>query len=113
MSRLEGAFLEAGFQPPGISDMLLQTVRDPQKGRGLLEVLLKSKRLVRISEELVFHADVITHVRTSLSGHRGRRSSVPEFKQWTQMSRKYAIPVLEYLDRERVTRREGDYRVIL
>jgi selenocysteine-specific elongation factor len=38
---------------------------------------------------------------------------VPAFKDWTGISRKYAIPLLEYLDRERITRREGDQRIVL
>ena len=79
----------------------------------MLELLLKNKRLVRVADGLIFHADVIQHVRKSLSIHKGRRFTVPEFKEWTQMSRKYAIPVLEYLDREKVTRRDGDQRVIV
>ncbi len=44
---------------------------------------------------------------------KGVQFAVPEFKDWTGISRKYAIPLLEYLDRERVTRRERDSRVIL
>jgi selenocysteine-specific elongation factor len=43
----------------------------------------------------------------------GPRLSVPAFKELTGITRKYAIPLLEYLDRERVTRRAGDERVIL
>jgi selenocysteine-specific elongation factor len=38
---------------------------------------------------------------------------VPEFKSWTNISRKYAIPLLEYLDRQHVTRRDGDARIVL
>ena len=49
---------------------------------------------------------------TSSTG-RSQRFGVPVFKEWTGISRKYAIPLLEYLDRERVTRRVGDERVIL
>jgi selenocysteine-specific elongation factor len=113
LSSIEGAFRQSGFQPPSVNDVLTSVFRSPQKGRGLLEVLLKAKKLIRISDDLIFHADVIAHVRNSLSAHRGRRFSVPEFKEWTQMSRKYAIPVLEYLDREHVTKRDGDQRVIL
>jgi selenocysteine-specific elongation factor len=48
-----------------------------------------------------------------LARHKGERFKVPAFKEWTGASRKYAIPLLEYLDRERVTRREGDIRVVL
>ena len=48
-----------------------------------------------------------------LSQHKGARFSVAEFKDWTGVSRKYAIPLLEWLDRERLTRRDGDSRVVL
>jgi selenocysteine-specific elongation factor len=41
------------------------------------------------------------------------RLNVPEFKELAAISRKYAIPLLEYLDREKITRRVGDQRVIL
>jgi selenocysteine-specific elongation factor len=56
---------------------------------------------------------VIAHIRKSIAVHKGRRFSVPEFKSWTQISRKYAIPLLEYLDHQKVTKREGDNRVVL
>jgi selenocysteine-specific elongation factor len=44
---------------------------------------------------------------------QSNRINVAVFKEITGLSRKYAIPLLEYLDRERVTRREGDERIIL
>ena len=79
----------------------------------VLETLIKNRSLIRISGDLIFHADAIAHIRKSLAAHKGRRFSVPEFKEWTRISRRYAIPLLEYLDRERVTRRDGDVRVVL
>ena len=75
--------------------------------------MIKGNRLVRVSGDLIFHSEVIAHIRTSLAKHKGRRFSVPEFKDWVQISRKYAIPLLEYLDHQRVTRRDGDSRVVL
>jgi selenocysteine-specific elongation factor len=113
LATIEGAFRQAGFQPPPPKQVLDSTGTDSKQARALLETLIKSKSLVRISEDLIFHADAITHIRKSLAGHKGRRFSVPEFKEWTQISRKYAIPLLEYLDRERVTKRDGDARVVL
>ena len=52
-------------------------------------------------------------LRGILAAHIGTRFSVPDFKIWTGISRKYAIPLLEFLDREHVTRREGDSRIVL
>jgi selenocysteine-specific elongation factor len=54
----------------------------------------------------------IESVRGMLAPRKGTRFSVAEFKEWTGVSRKYAIPLLEFLDRERVTRREGDWRIV-
>lgn len=113
LSHMERAFRQAGFQPPPVPQVLRSAGTDGKDGRGLLETLIKNQRLVRISEDLVFHSDVVAHIRKSLSSHKGRRFSVPEFKEWTQVSRKYAIPLLEYLDRQHVTRREGDVRIVL
>ncbi len=113
LTTLEGAFRQAGFQPPAPKDVLSSAALDSKQARALLEKLIKQHTLVRISDDLIFHADAIAHIRKSLAAHKGRKFSVPEFKQWTQISRKYAIPLLEYLDRERVTRREGDMRVVL
>ena len=112
-SKIEQAFRQAGFQPPAAGEILKGFVSDPKKARDLLEILIKGQKLVRIGDDLVFHADVLTHIRTSLAQHKGRRFSVPEFKSWTSISRKYAIPLLEYLDQQHITKREGDLRVVL
>jgi len=106
-------YRSAGFQPPELDEVLAKASLDLKQTRPLVEFLLKSKRLVRVSGEFLFHSDVLTHLRQSVARQRGRQFSVPEFKDWTQVSRKFAIPLLEYLDRERVTRRDGDKRVVL
>lgn len=113
LARMEQTFRAGAFQPPAPADVLQATGLDTKKARVLLETLIKSQRLVRVSDELIFHADAIAHIRKSLAAHKGRRFSVPEFKEWTHISRKYAIPLLEYLDRQRITRREGDLRIVL
>ena len=78
-----------------------------------MESLVKDGKLIRISADLIFHADVLAHIRQSLAAYKGRRFSVADFKSWTNVSRKYAIPLLEYLDHQRVTKRDGDVRVVL
>ena len=113
LHQIEHAFRQGGFQPPSPLEVLKSSGTDAKKGRGMLEALVKDNRLVRVSEDVIFHAEVVTHIRKSLAAHKGRKFSVPQFKEWTQISRKYAIPLLEYLDRQHVTRREGDARVVL
>ncbi len=111
--RLEQAFRQAAYQPPNPTELLRLAGIEPKDGRALLERLIKDGKLVRVADGLIFHGEVVGHIRNSLALHKGKRFSVPEFKDWTQVSRKYAIPLLEYLDHQRVTQRVGDQRVVL
>jgi selenocysteine-specific elongation factor len=111
MQRIEGLLRTGAYAPPSPAEVLQQSAGG-KRAAQLLEFLIKSQRLVRISNDLIFHADVIAHIRNSLAQHKGRRFSVAEFKSWMNISRKYAIPLLEYLDSHRVTRREGDMRIV-
>ncbi|HZS52794.1 MAG TPA: selenocysteine-specific translation elongation factor [Bryobacteraceae bacterium] len=113
LARLERAFRDAGFQPPSVPEVLKNADPDAKKAKSLLETLIKHQKLIRLSPDVIYHADVIAHVRKSLAAHKGRKFSIPEFKEWTQVSRKYAIPLLEYLDRIHVTKRDGDSRIVL
>ncbi|MGA3023510.1 MAG: selenocysteine-specific translation elongation factor [Bryobacteraceae bacterium] len=111
--RIEAAFEAAGFAVPAVGEVLAKAGVETARARTLLHILLREKRLVRVSEDLVFHAAAIERLRELLAARRGARFAVADFKTWTGISRKYAIPLLEFLDRERLTRREGDARVVL
>lgn len=113
LAAIEGAFQTAGLSVPGVDDVLASSGVDAVRARSLLSILLRQKRLVRVTSDLVFHPGALQTLRTTLSIHRGKRFTVSEFKEWTGISRKYAIPLLEYLDRERVTRRDGNERLVL
>ena len=110
---IEQAFEQAGLATPPVQDVLAKSGVEPARARTLLEILVRDKRLVRISDELVFHVAAIEKLRRMLSARRSERFNVGAFKDWTGISRKYALPLLEFLDREHVTRREGDERVVL
>jgi selenocysteine-specific elongation factor len=112
-AKIESAFQIAGLAVPSMQEVLGKSGVESNRARTILQLLLRDKRLVRVSDELVFHASAIQSLRELLAKKRGSRFAVPEFKDWTGISRKYAIPLLEYLDRERVTRREGDSRIVL
>ncbi len=112
-SRIEIAFRSAGLAVPSTQDVLAKSGVEPVRARNVLQLLLREKRLVKISDELMFHPEAIQSLRTLLAQRKGAHFGVPEFKDWTGISRKYAIPLLEYLDRARVTRRDGDSRIIL
>ncbi|HZU24645.1 MAG TPA: selenocysteine-specific translation elongation factor, partial [Bryobacteraceae bacterium] len=108
--RIEKAFREAGLAAPSTGEVLSRSGVDPARSRTLLQILLRERTLVRISDDLVFHSSAIDRLHAILAERRGQRFAVPAFKDWTGVSRKYAIPLLEFLDREHVTQREGDFR---
>ncbi len=112
-SAIERAFEQAGLAVPAVPDVLAKSGVEAARARSLLQILLREKRLIRVSDELVFHHGAMEKLRAMLAAHKAARFNVGTFKDWTGISRKYAIPLLEYLDRERVTRREGDERVVL
>ncbi|MBL8216334.1 MAG: selenocysteine-specific translation elongation factor [Bryobacterales bacterium] len=113
LRKIEGAFASAGLSVPSAAEVLKNSGIDANRARTLLQILLREKRLVKVAEDLLFHPSALTPLRQLLTERKGQRFGVTEFKDWTGVSRKYAIPLLEYFDRERVTRREGDARVIL
>jgi selenocysteine-specific elongation factor len=99
-----------------VKEVLAKLAVEAKRAEKLFEILLREKNLVRISPELVFHRQALAQLREQLAAYKkasGDRITVPIFKELTGITRKYAIPLLEYLDRERVTRRAGDERVIL
>jgi selenocysteine-specific elongation factor len=110
---IERAFEAAGLAVPPMGEVLAASGVETKRARTLLEALIRQKRLLRINRELVFHASAIERLRQILSTRKSQHFGVGEFKEWTGISRKYAIPLLEYLDREHLTRREGDRRLIL
>jgi len=114
--KIAKAFSDAGLAVPSVKEVLATLSVESKRAEKLLQILLREKSLVRVSSELVFHRDALAHLKGQLATYKkakGERISVPVFKELTGITRKYAIPLLEYLDRERVTRRAGDERVIL
>ena len=114
--QIEAAFARASLAVPAVKEVLAKLTVEAQRAEKLLQILLREKNLVRVSPELVFHRQALAQLKEQLSAYKkakGDRISVPAFKELTGITRKYAIPLLEYLDREHVTRRAGEERVIL
>jgi selenocysteine-specific elongation factor len=113
---IEQAFASAGLQVPALYTVLAGLKVDKARAQKIVTLLLRDKALVKISEELVFHQSALANLRAQLAEQKAKgvaKIDVGKFKEMTGVSRKYAIPLLEYLDRERVTRRVGDERIIL
>jgi selenocysteine-specific elongation factor len=113
---IEQAFERAGLEVPSFAAVLEKLPVESRRAQKILQILLREKVLIKIAEDLLFHRTAVARLRETLAKYRkerGERLPIPVFKELTGITRKYAIPLLEYLDREHVTRRVGDERVIL
>ncbi len=113
--RIEALFRQSGYQPPAMGEVIASLESNPEETRKILFWMIREKMLVKVSEELTYHREVLDEIKSRIrSGFApGSRFGVAEFKQLFDLTRKHAIPLLEYLDRERFTRRQGNDRILL
>ena len=114
-AQIEQAFAQAGLKVPLLKDVLAALPVDKIRAQKIVTLLLRDRVLVKLADELVFHRDALEAMRRQIVAQKTKtpKLNVGNFKDLFGVTRKYAIPLLEYLDRERVTRRVGDERVIL
>lgn len=111
--RIEELFRRAGLGAPPAAE-LLGAQPDPAAARAAVTALARQGRLLAIHPGHYLHAEAAAALHALLAAHKPASPtfSVADFKQWTGLSRKFVIPLLEYLDRGRLTRRRGDRREI-
>ena len=116
-AQVERIFRDAALTPPETASVAGTTGAGPDVVDRMLKLLLRDGTLVKV-EALVFHTEALERLKRDVAGLKGPASTpvqidVGGFKDRFRISRKYAIPLLGYLDRERVTRRVGKARVVL
>jgi len=113
--QISEAFGRRGLEVPSPPEVLDKLRIDRLRAEKLLQILLRENVLCKVTEDLIFHRSALSQLKELLAQRKAQsnRINVTVFKEITGLSRKYAIPLLEYLDREHVTRREGDERIIL
>ncbi len=113
--KIEEAFATAGLKVPALNEVIAGLKIDKARAQKIVTLLLRDKALIKISDEFVFHRSALEVLRRQMAAYKIKSATidVAQFKDLTGVSRKYAIPLLEYLDRERVTKRVGDTRTIL
>ena len=114
-AQIEQAFAAAGLKVPLLKEVLASLPVDKVRAQKIVTLLLRDRVLVKLGDELVFHRDALEMLRRQIAAQKSKtpKLNVGDFKDLFGITRKHAIPLLEYLDRERVTRRVGDERVIL
>lgn len=108
------AYEAAGLATPSPDELAATMNIAPPEMRRLITSLLREKLLVRLgSDSLFVHQRALSELIQEIQALRGQMIDIAGFKNMAGVSRKYAIPLLEYLDRERVTRKQGDLRIVL
>jgi selenocysteine-specific elongation factor len=111
-------FREAGLRPPDQAALAAVLGMPPAFLSNAVAWLVRQKTLVRV-EGLVFHEEALRLLKADVASLKQSSPGatvtldVAAFKDRYGMTRKYAIPLLEYLDRERVTRRVGESRIVI
>jgi selenocysteine-specific elongation factor len=115
---IDAALREAGLKPPDMSSLASECGLSPAVVDRVTHLLLRQKTLVKL-DTLLFHAQALDQLKREMAAMKATvgggpaKIDVATFKERYGVSRKFAIPLLEYLDRERITRRVGDARVLI
>ncbi len=119
--RLLEIYVNAGIEPPKLADALAESVKGSKISgdhtRTVFQLLLNAAEIIKVTDEFYFSRAILDGLRENLANFEAGRDprfiDVSRFKEIAGVSRKYAIPLLEYFDREKITMRVGDKRQIL
>jgi selenocysteine-specific elongation factor len=108
-------YRSAGYSPKSLPDLSSEARLDVKLLERVQRVLLKDGTVVQVAEGMVFHREALEELKRNVRSFKSKRDriDVAFFKEIAGVTRKHAIPLLEWLDRERVTQRAGNERVIL
>jgi selenocysteine-specific elongation factor len=114
MHLVEAAYQAAGLAPASVRDVARQLRIPEAEMRRIVTLMLREKAILRMGDDDTFvHSVALKNLSARLASQRGKILDVAAFKALTGLTRKHAIPLLELLDRERVTRKQGDVRIVL
>jgi len=110
--KIESIYREAGLQPPFFREVAHSLGVPDGEARQILTWMLEQGLLIKVKEDMYFHFGAIDELKQQLLDlfEKQEEISTPQFKELTQTSRKYTIPLLEFLDTTRFTIRVGDVR---
>ena len=113
LAEVEQIYVRAGLASPILSEVAEKMRIANADLEGLITNLLRARKLVRMgADNLFIHVDALDRLRADLHSHRGETFDVARFKNFTGLTRKHAIPLLEYLDRAHVTRNNSGKRTV-
>ena len=114
LAKVEALYRTAGLASPIVSEVAAALQLPHEKMPPLITLLIRAGKLVRMgADNLLIHTEALVRLRTELQKQRGQTFDVGRFKALTGLTRKHAIPLLEYLDGARITRNQNGIRTVL
>jgi selenocysteine-specific elongation factor len=114
LAKVEALYRTAGLASPIVSEVVGTLQLSHEEVPPLITILIRAGKLVRMgADNLLIHAEALVRLRTELQKQRGQTFDVGRFKALTGLTRKHAIPLLEYLDGARITRNQNGIRTVL
>jgi len=112
VARLEDHYRKSGLTPPSVKEIAELLKVAPPRVQELIRLLISQGRLVKVKEEMYFHREALSALKDKLVAFLKAHKEIgmPQFKELTQISRKYSIPLMEYFDASKVTVRVGELR---
>ena len=114
VSGLDVEFARAGAAPPSPEEALAKLGVKGTERHELFQLLVAERRLVRVKESLYFHAEALGVIQAKLVAYLQQKKEIGpgDMKDLLGITRKYAIPLMEYFDTQRITVRQGEHRVL-
>jgi selenocysteine-specific elongation factor len=114
LKRIEADYQEYLFSPPDWPEEMERLKVPAEQQAELLLWLGEQGLLTKVAEGVYFHTQAITAARDTLSRFQGAEGfTLAEARDALATSRKYALPLLEHFDREKITKRIGEKRILL
>jgi selenocysteine-specific elongation factor len=112
--QIEDIYLSSRFQPPNRKDAIKTTEMSEKEHEEIFRLLVDEGTLIRIDNEIYYHKEVLEEITQQIIEHfkQHHEIAIGDVKNLFQISRKYAVPILAYLDAAGVTIRKGDVRVL-
>ncbi len=113
-TKLETIFKNAHFQPPSVDDAFSLNGGKGNSNQNALQILIDEGALLRLKDNIIYHENALSEAEKFLREHLSQNNEITaaEFRDLLGITRKHAIPLLEYFDTARITLRVGDKRVI-
>jgi selenocysteine-specific elongation factor len=114
LARVEALYSAAGLASPIVSEVAASLQLSHVEVHPLITALIRAGKLTRMgADNLMIHTEALARLRTELQKQRGQTFEVGRFKALTGLTRKHAIPLLEYLDGAGITRNKNGIRTVL